>query len=311
MNLSAMTSNGSQCVFCNARLDLMFDCLIDLQEGVSREQHSLWKCINCGIGQTFPQLCEADLESLYHSDYEPFSVRKGFLQFLTEIKHRSDIRSLKKVLGSELKNNALVFEFGSGSGEFLKKFKNLGCLVSGVEPGATGRRRAAEQFGISLDGTSAESVKFELQWDLIIMRHVLEHLSSPVSVLNNIYQNGLRPGGVLFIKIPRFDSSEFQKFGANWFNLDIPRHRFHFSKAGLLDLLTSVGFSEIVYKNENIPLDYLRSIEYEFRTLGLSGSQFRRLLIRMPKSFSIFIAKLVTMSFVRNVPSRMIFIARK
>jgi hypothetical protein len=74
--------------------------------------------------------------------------------------------------------------------------------------------------------------------------------------------------------VPNFDSWQSRRFGTNWFHLDLPRHRSHFTPDGLEALLRRTGFVplalEISTSGDGLPM----SLQY--RLLG------RRRLARGP-----------------------------
>jgi len=72
------------------------------------------------------------------------------------------------------------------------------------------------------------------------MHHVIEHIPSPANTLKEIMRI-LKPGGRLFIKTPCCDSIPSILAGNKWFN--DPDHIYFFSKATLLKLVESAGFS--------------------------------------------------------------------
>jgi hypothetical protein len=51
----------------------------------------------------------------------------------------------------------------------------------------------------------------------------------------------LAPGGLALISLPNFGSWHARRFGADWFHLDLPRHRSHFTAQGLVTLLERAG----------------------------------------------------------------------
>ena len=301
----------SPCIFCGAVLELLLDGLSDLYKGIAVEKSSIVRCSSCGIGQTIPFLNERQLADLYRSDYAPFTPESGLIQYLRKLKYRLDIRLIQKCVKTKLNSSCNVYEIGAGSGEFLNTFKKFNCTVSGTEPGQAGRLNALNSFNIVLDDFLAEHLVFRNKQDVLIMRHVLEHLSDPRDVLENIYKNGLKTDGVLFLKIPRFDSDEFQEFESDWSGLDIPRHRFHFSKDGLLRLLTSIGYSEIYFRNETAPNDYLRSIKFQSEKIGFNLSLLKKILLRMPVPLSLIFSQLLKFFSAHETPGRMIVIASK
>jgi SAM-dependent methyltransferase len=57
----------------------------------------------------------------------------------------------------------------------------------------------------------------------VAMWHVLEHLSNPAEILEQVAQK-LQPGGVLAIGVPNPRSFQFRALGRRWAHLDAPRH---------------------------------------------------------------------------------------
>jgi hypothetical protein len=70
---------------------------------------------------------------------------------------------------------------------------------------------------------------------------VLEHVDDPAAALRTI-RSWLRPGGALVVGVPNLASWQATIGGARWFHLDLPRHRTHFTPAGLRTLLAATGF---------------------------------------------------------------------
>jgi hypothetical protein len=55
----------------------------------------------------------------------------------------------------------------------------------------------------------------------------------------------LKPGGVLVISVPNFDSLQARLFRSRWFHLDVPRHLFHYTPSSLTKLLETAGFAVV------------------------------------------------------------------
>jgi hypothetical protein len=73
---------------------------------------------------------------------------------------------------------------------------------------------------------------------------VLEHLDDPVGALQRM-AGWLRPGGALLVGVPNLASVQAWVGGLRWYHLDVPRHRVHFTPAGLDAALRSGGFTPI------------------------------------------------------------------
>jgi predicted SAM-dependent methyltransferase len=80
--------------------------------------------------------------------------------------------------------------------------------------------------------------------DAVTMWHVLEHLDDPARALSRI-RRWLRPGGALLVGVPNLASAQAWLGGSRWYHLDVPRHRVHFTPAGIRSLLRAVGFEPV------------------------------------------------------------------
>ena len=216
-------------------------------------------CSICEIGYSFPALPPDEFSIYYPDDFEAYVPKKTFWGFLQKIKYGSDLKKISAYLDPGQK---FLFEVGAGRGEFLRAAKDRGFEVSGIEPGGQGVRFAASQYDIHLNQVFASEMRFERPWDVIVARHVLEHLDGFRECLEKIYQKGLARGGLLFLKLPRMDSWEAKKFGKFWHGFDLPRHRVHFTKGGLSRILKGIGFCEIFIQGEVVAEDMIRSIRY-------------------------------------------------
>src|SRR5207302_2007028 len=60
-------------------------------------------------------------------------------------------------------------------------------------------------------------------WDLIMLNHSFEHMAEQQSVLQGLRAR-LNKRGVIIIRTPIADSWAYRVFGADWVQLDAPRH---------------------------------------------------------------------------------------
>jgi SAM-dependent methyltransferase len=77
-------------------------------------------------------------------------------------------------------------------------------------------------------------------FDVVVLWHVLEHLSDPGATLVQVGRL-LRPGGTLLVGVPNFGSAEAQLCRDKWFHLDVPRHLAHFTWDSLERALDQAG----------------------------------------------------------------------
>jgi SAM-dependent methyltransferase len=94
-----------------------------------------------------------------------------------------------------------------------------------------------------IEGDIYSEALVEGGFEVLTLWHVLEHLPNPAAVLQRV-RALLRPGGWLFVSLPRFDSLQASIFRSHWYAFDdVPRHLYHFSKSSLDRLLREAGFA--------------------------------------------------------------------
>lgn len=138
-----------------------------------------------------------------------------------------------------------ALDIGCGNGRYLASLAALGWEVLGVDESPMAAQVAMESYRIPVHVGTVESGPFEPgSFDFIHMRHVLEHLDSPVSSLKSVHEL-LRPGGWLYVETPNLDSYAARAFGRLWFAIESPRHLWLFDTSTLSGALDSAGFETI------------------------------------------------------------------
>ena len=81
-------------------------------------------------------------------------------------------------------------------------------------------------------------------FDAVCFWASLEHVTDPRADLRTAHRL-LKPSGLLVVQVPNFGSFQAAHFGPDWFALDLPRHRTHFSPLTLGRLLDETGFETV------------------------------------------------------------------
>lgn len=161
-----------------------------------------------------------------------------------------------------------ILDVGCGSGAFARLMSSRGFDAVGVEPFSLGR--PVDEPGLRLVRAPLEKVRNDLgDFDVITMWHVLEHLTSPRPTLESLREH-LRPGGVVVISVPNFDSWQSRFFKDGWFHLDPPRHITHYDHRTFQALFDETGF-EILEE---------RTFHFEYGPVGWLQSALNRILPR-------------------------------
>lgn len=138
-----------------------------------------------------------------------------------------------------------LLDVGCGNGNYLYSLRELGWETYGVEMNEQVCRYVREVLGLTVSQGTLEEARFpDAFFDVVTMRHVLEHLPDPGRSLAEVHRL-LRDGGSALIETPNIASLQARFFRARWFHLDVPRHLYHFAPATLHALLQKTGFSEI------------------------------------------------------------------
>ncbi|MEM6412061.1 MAG: methyltransferase domain-containing protein, partial [Pseudomonadota bacterium] len=78
-------------------------------------------------------------------------------------------------------------------------------------------------------------------FDGVIMRSYLEHEAHPRKVLEATYR-ALRPGGVIYVKVPNFATINRVVRGREWCGFRFPDHLNYFTINSLRTMADGVGF---------------------------------------------------------------------
>jgi SAM-dependent methyltransferase len=168
-----------------------------------------------------------------------------FNVWLTEIKGFQD----KKIL-----------EIGSGRGEYLELFKQLGVNVFGVEhskglvAAATAAGHTVEEGYLGDAGPALRNGPF----DAFVSFNFMEHWPDPGAVLSQLHAQ-LRSGAVGLIEVPNFDMI----LNAQLFSEFIPDHLFYFTAETLRFTLQRFGYEVLAI--DSIWSDYILSARVKKR----------------------------------------------
>lgn len=219
--------------------------LMDAEDIDNRSFH-IASCNHCGLQVTLPHLPDSELKSWYHSDYHGVDRKKRNHPFALIMRAFMAIRlqSIKQ----HLHPGATVVDYGAGNGRFVQALAEKGIRAYGVENDAF---QPVDKYYRPDEGAILSSLKLLRQCgispDVVTLWHVLEHLADPCLDLTSIHE-ALSENGIIMIAVPNIQSGQAKITGSNWYHLDPPRHRWHFSEYHLCHLLNSSGF-EILHLN--------------------------------------------------------------
>ena len=242
------------CDSCGGHMAPWLTFPIDAKKNEPTPFSAVARCQDCGLGALSPLPDAGSIPGLYALDdyythgetHMPERASSFAEKVLTKLAWLAD-RSRPfepEQIARRLPTTARICDLGCGHAEYLRRFKELGFDVIGVDPDAAARKQAAA-FGVTvLDGT-AEDLPSQLQpgtYDLVIMTHALEHCRSPKQAIKNAYTL-VKDGGYCYVEVPNCACEHFQTFTVCSEMFDAPRHIYFFTPKSLTGLVERTGFS--------------------------------------------------------------------
>jgi 2-polyprenyl-3-methyl-5-hydroxy-6-metoxy-1,4-benzoquinol methylase len=155
-----------------------------------------------------------------------------------------------EVYRTELNN---ILDIGFGAGIFLEAAQDKGWICSGTEYSPDSIRIASSNGWIVHKGDLSEG-DLPGPFDVVAAIEVLEHVSSPASIVNLAAQR-LRKGGAFYGTTPNSQSINAKVLGENWSVLSYPEHQVLLNKKSIKllfalenlkpKMLKSTGFNPI------------------------------------------------------------------
>ena len=226
---SIITRTACPCCGSNAILD-KFTCE---DFTVSHESFSIWECNNCTLlfTQAVPE--QKAMEPYYKSEayISHTDSEKGIANKIYKLARRYTLKwklnLIKVALGKEF-DTINILDIGCGTGAFLNGAVEAGWHVTGLEPDDGARKVCRDKYQIEAE---VPSKLFELpaqHFDVVTLWHVLEHVHQLHEYMAEI-KRVLKPGGMTFIALPNYTSSDAAFYHEYWAAYDVPRHLYHFS----------------------------------------------------------------------------------
>lgn len=156
-------------------------------------------------------------------------------------------------------NETRVLDVGCGGGALLCELAEFGYIhLHGCDPYLDSE--LIYENGVHIFNKEIHDIEGE--YDLIIMSDSFEHVTDPHDVLESAYRL-LAPEGTLRIGIPIYPNIAFDMFGANWYQLDAPRHIVLNSKKSMVYFAEKHGFKIFKGTWNSSSAQIVRSFLYE------------------------------------------------
>jgi 2-polyprenyl-3-methyl-5-hydroxy-6-metoxy-1,4-benzoquinol methylase len=235
------------CPLCSdPNASVLFEKLEDVEDRVPGF-YSISECNNCSLVYLSRRPTEDSLPLCYSTNYHVVDdARRHFIaDFLYSLRLKLRYSALLKACGIKW---TTLLEIGCGDGSFLSwmhRNRPASCSFVGIDylvpPLASPDPR------LSLLQGEFEKVEFNIDFEVVVMFNVLEHVADPLKVLKRISEI-MSPSGILFGEVPNWLSPWRRLFPRHWQGLQIPRHQTHFDPHTLRKLLEVAGYKNIILR---------------------------------------------------------------
>ncbi len=231
-------------------------------------------CRDCKLHVTYPAPGEDELTKYYPLSYYGSGRRfNPIVEWLLNNLYAYRARQIE----SKHKPGK-VLDIGCGRGLLLNKLRERGWEPRGTELSEEAAAYARQKLRLPVSTRALQDLHFpDEEFDLVILWHVLEHVTAPRAMLKEVSRI-LKPGGILLVAVPNFGSWEARRSGRGWFHLDVPRHLTHFTPRTLQRSLEMVGLSLVSTNFFSTEYDFFSFVQSTQNRLGFRHNYLYNIL---------------------------------
>ncbi|MEL6255831.1 MAG: class I SAM-dependent methyltransferase [Bacteroidota bacterium] len=270
---------------------------------VSKENFSIWHCSNCQ-GRFTQEIPDQNSIGPYYQSEEYIShsnTDKGLINTLYQwVRNYTLVKKRKLITKLSKKSGGNILDIGCGTGEFLGAMKEAGWKVQGLEPDPGARKQAQKNQAISVSPSEELFNLKDGDYDVISMWHVLEHVHQLHEYFEKI-RALLKPGGLLIIAVPNYQSLDAKVYGEHWAAYDVPRHLYHFSARSMKEL----------FKFHQIEFEQIKPMPFDAFYVSLLSEKYRHGNVRLIPAGITGLRSFLKSSFQTDTCSSILYVGKK
>ena len=144
-----------------------------------------------------------------------------------------------------------IIDVGCGDGYFLDEARKRGWNVYGTEY-MDSKVEFCRQKGITMMQGVLDSKNYAPGFfDVLVSIEVIEHINNAKDEIKNFY-GILRPGGIVYLTTPHYNSLSRHVFHGKWNIIDYPSHLSFYTKKTLRRLFENSGFSLVRFATTGV-----------------------------------------------------------
>lgn len=245
MRVGPIKSNDSMqldkidCPLCNETRQKLIFRAKDYRLKIIDDVFDVVKCLRCEFIFLNPRPKRSEILNLYSSNFHKSDTSLLFktIEPCFDIAEQSTIKMLK-----EYRGNGKTLDVGCGNGRFVASMLKNGYDAYGLEPNRRAENFASRLFRGRIYYQRLDECGFpQKTFDIITMFQSLEHVYHLQKLLQEV-RRILKDNGIFYVCVPNTDFFESRLFGPYYYNLEVPRHLYFFTRKSLTGILSKNGF---------------------------------------------------------------------
>jgi len=225
------------CAICHA---MDFDQIANVDRYGFRYKPGI--CKNCGNVQQI-EYYKPEILNKFYTDYYSSIYRSEMKLEQTYERQQRKGKEILKYCEDVVPSEGKVLDIGCSAGGVLSIFKDAGYQAVGCDYDEAyldfGRAK-----GLDLCSGGVDQIPACSSYDLIILRHVLEHITNPADYLKQI-KNLLSPQGKIYIEVPSIENVCDGGYNYNLNTYFQNAHFIHFTQKTMKNLMSLTGFKMV------------------------------------------------------------------
>ena len=229
---------------------------------LTQEPFSLVKIKGLDVYKTTPRTKKGAIAKYYKSTkYLSHNNNKSLFSLLYWLVRRLNFYFKYKVLKTVSDSEKSLLDFGSGNAYFVSQLNKRGLPAVAYDPFYDSvLNKKINDDKVLKDEKSLISAKF----NTVTMWHSLEHVFSYKDTLSLVSKT-LMSKGNLIVACPNYESFDANYYKKFWAGFDVPRHYWHFSPNGLIDVMSQNGFDHIMKKPMYFDAIYVSMLSEQYK----------------------------------------------
>lgn len=187
------------------------------------------------------------------------------------------------LLWPKFREGGRLLDVGCGMGWFVKIMRDWGWDAVGLEPDGELAQRARELYEVPILVGTLDQRPFPAgSFEVVVMRHAIEHVTNPLEYLGEC-RRILKPDGILAIATPNGASLASRWFRQNWFGASPPWHLNLFSPRAIEKALVATGFEPETIRTTAVSAHWVYTTSRQIR----AGAFDRRSTVRSSRWFQL------------------------